>query len=179
MYGFSWVSSKSSRSVNDQITQDENWWNSASVSLMGDAFGLDYKDYFKTSYPAAKDFGRRTIGQLREEQQAVWCKQTLAYADSLAEKGKYEESIRQYTEALKYDPFSILALVRMAQALEALGRFDSAISRYKEALNLEPENSQVIGLMQRLTKRQDYDFVHIENDEVNSEKEMTKKKRKT
>jgi len=176
MFGFSWESSRPAKSLNDQITQDESWHNSASVKLMGDSFQLGNKDYYKSSYPAAdKNLGCWTMEELRVKQSKVWSRQTLAFAESLVEKGKYEQSISHYLDALKYDPDSIIALVRMAEAKAALGQFENAKTYYKEALQLDPNNKHVVEKLQGLTIKQDYDLVFEPDEE---EEGSSKKKRK-
>ncbi|XVE98653.1 hypothetical protein REPUB_Repub03eG0125500 [Reevesia pubescens] len=64
--------------------------------------------------------------------------------------GKYEETIKECTKALEFNPSYIKALVRRGEAHEKLEHFEEAIADMKKILELDPSNDQARKAIRRL-----------------------------
>ncbi len=71
------------------------------------------------------------------------------YGIALAEKGRFEDAILQYQEALRAWPKSATAHVNWGAALAHQGKFPEAIGHYTEALRLIPDYALAHGNMGR------------------------------
>jgi tetratricopeptide (TPR) repeat protein len=64
--------------------------------------------------------------------------------NALSERGRIDESIREYNKAVRMYPESSWALNRLAQALRIAGDYDRASSLHQEALLIEDANANAI-----------------------------------
>lgn len=53
---------------------------------------------------------------------------------------KYQEAVKAFSEALKFQPDNVEILSEIAEDLSILGNQQDAISYYKKAINIEPQN---------------------------------------
>jgi protein O-mannosyl-transferase len=60
---------------------------------------------------------------------------------ALNDRGRFDEAVRQYDEALRIEPDLALAHNNLGSALNSLGRFDDAIPHFAKTLALEPRNA--------------------------------------
>jgi tetratricopeptide (TPR) repeat protein len=60
---------------------------------------------------------------------------------ALRARGKTDEAIEQYREALRIDPDSPQAHICLANALRVQGKLDQAVEEYRRAVSVAPDNS--------------------------------------
>jgi tetratricopeptide (TPR) repeat protein len=60
---------------------------------------------------------------------------------ALADQGKSDEAIAQYTEALRLDPDNIAAHTNLGAALTAQGKAEEGLAQYAEVVRLEPDSA--------------------------------------
>lgn len=60
---------------------------------------------------------------------------------ALHARGRLDEAVRQYNQALKIKPNYTIARYNLANALSRLGKVDEAIGHYREALRTDPNNA--------------------------------------
>nr|AHZ45649.1 serine/threonine protein kinase [uncultured bacterium] len=65
----------------------------------------------------------------------------LRLANGLHEKGRMDEAIRAYREAIRLDPRDAATHFNLALALKAKGQLDEAIAAYREAIRLDPRDA--------------------------------------
>jgi len=53
---------------------------------------------------------------------------------------KYQEAVKAFSEALKFEPGNIEIITELAEDLSILGNQHDAITYYKKAINIEPDN---------------------------------------
>jgi tetratricopeptide (TPR) repeat protein len=63
-------------------------------------------------------------------------KRGISYAD----RGKYDQAIAAYTDAIRLDPNHAMAYMNRANAYDNKGNFDMALADYDQAIRITPNN---------------------------------------
>lgn len=71
-----------------------------------------------------------------EEGTAEWY---LDRGNELAEEGRYEEAIEEYTKAIEIDPDYAAAYNNRGYAYDELGEYQQAIDDYTKAIEIDPD----------------------------------------
>ena len=62
----------------------------------------------------------------------------------LAARGRYDEAIENYRQAIQINPNFPEALNNLGEALADKGRFDEAIKNYRQAIQINPNDYQAL-----------------------------------
>ena len=59
------------------------------------------------------------------------------------EEGKYQEAVKEFEEALKYDPSDIEAMEGLADAYCKVGRYEDAVQYYEKAISISKDKTRL------------------------------------
>jgi serine/threonine-protein kinase len=86
---------------------------------------------------AALDAAHAKLDALIRSKPDAWAHFSLGYV--LLGKGRTDQAIAEYREAIRLQPDHVSAHHNLAEALRERGRFDEAIPEYREAIRLQPD----------------------------------------
>lgn len=109
----------------------------------GEKFNMDYGKVYKDELyvqrkglsQASIDLGVYLSSRSSQELKAIFFTNR---GISKANRGRYEEAIRDYDEAIRLDPKSVLACYDRGHCKEKLGRNEEAVRDYETALRMDP-----------------------------------------
>ncbi len=166
MYGFSVISNflqqRSSHAIGclRQMCADENWNNDESINLMAAAYGINGDCQYKYSLFNNPFIGRELNFDhlsLKADQGVLFAQRLVLRGTASFQTNQFHESAKNFQEAVRFDPGSIVGYIGLTKVLLALGDRAGARRACATALDLAGDDALLHGeldsLQQQLSQR--------------------------